>query len=51
MLKIDDVGPGLDNPQIGGASAAVNALLHRMVEEVSAYVQAERLKADATLPI
>ena len=42
---------GLITPQIGGASAAGNALLNRKVEEPTAYVQGESLKADGTLPI
>ncbi len=47
----DDLAWGVITPQIGGASAAANALLNPMVEEAGAYVQGESLKATATLPI
>ena len=42
---------GVETPQIGGASAAANALSAHMVGEASVYVQGESLKTDATLPI
>ncbi len=40
---------GVITPQQSGASAAVNALLNRMVEEAVAHVQGASLKATATL--
>jgi hypothetical protein len=42
---------GVITPQIGGASAAANALFDPMVEEADAHVQGKSLKAPATLPI
>jgi hypothetical protein len=42
-----NTGPGLDNPSIGGASAAVKSTPHHAVEEACAHVQGATLKAQA----